>query len=456
MAHLVKVWYLRWIDPKTGKHVPAGTPKAKQVRERSPKWYGQGIPGYSAKKRFPLATDKEAAKRMLAKLVSRAEKGEALVPDRDAARLPLANHLDQFETDLAAGLVAKAGRRRTPPSAAQVALVVQRVRDILTACKFIDPPDLNAEAPAKLARYLHSRLGKPVKRLEGTEADSGLSAQSCSFYLAAARRFVRWLAEKAPVSATLFDKLAGFAPHTDRRHARREVSTEELARLIETTQDCEEVIRGLNGPERALLYLTAFSTGYRAGELAALTKECFDLDAETAVAMLPARLTKNKKKARQPIPPGVVSRLRTLLDKRKEGEPVWPGTWSERPVSVLRRDLDRAQVPYKITTIDGDKYADFHALRHSFLSALAAAGVGVKELQELARHSDPRITLGIYTHARPESLSGAVGRLQIPGTAEVNPLARLTRTELEMLVAELQANVAELEKKLAARVAVGS
>jgi hypothetical protein len=85
----------------------------------------------------------------------------------------------------------------------------------------------------------------------------------------------------------------------------------------------------------------------------------------------------------------------------------------------------------------GPRYADFHALRHSYLSALAAAGVGVKELQELARHSDPRLTLGIYTHARAESLGGAVARLQVPGAGEGNPLAKLSRAELESAVIAL-------------------
>ena len=113
-------------------------------------------------------------------------------------------------------------------------------------------------------------------------------------------------------------------------------------------------------------------------------------------------------------------------------------------------------MPYKITTIDGDRYADFHALQHRFLSALAAAGVGVKELQELARYSDPRITLGIYTHARAESLSSAVGRLQIPGSPEENPLARLTRAEVERMVGELQNHVAKLQAHVAEFEGVGS
>ena len=31
-------------------------------------------------------------------------------------------------------------------------------------------------------------------------------------------------------------------------------------------------------------------------------------------------------------------------------------------------------MPYCVVTIDGPRYADFHALRHSYLSALTAAG----------------------------------------------------------------------------------
>ncbi|HXD87587.1 MAG TPA: hypothetical protein VN641_13910, partial [Urbifossiella sp.] len=156
MAHLVKVRIVRWVNAE-GVRVPKGTKGARKLKERSSKFYGVGIPGYPPKKRFPLATDREAAKRMLAELVRRAERGQALVPDRDAARLPLAEHVKRFEGDLSAGLTSKGGRRRSPPAPKQVALVVQRVKDILDGCGFVDPPDLNADAPAKLARYLNGR-----------------------------------------------------------------------------------------------------------------------------------------------------------------------------------------------------------------------------------------------------------------------------------------------------------
>src|SRR5262245_33813950 len=93
---------------------------------------------------------------------------------------------------------------------------------------------------------------------------------------------------------------------------------------------------------------------------------------------------------------------------------------------MLRVDLAVAGVPYALDTPPGTLCADFHALRPSYLSALAAAGVGARELQELARHSDPRLTLGVYTHARRDALGAAVGRLQFPGSEGDNPLAALT------------------------------
>ena len=103
--------------------------------------------------------------------------------------------------------------------------------------------------------------------------------------------------------------------------------------------------RCLSGPDRARLYLVAFATGYRAGESAELCPEWFELDGDSPAALLPARLTKNKKRACQPLPSGVAHQLREFLVGKPAGQPVWGGTWAERPVSVLRRDLAAARVP---------------------------------------------------------------------------------------------------------------
>jgi hypothetical protein len=102
---------------------------------------------------------------------------------------------------------------------------------------------------------------------------------------------------------------------------------------------------------------------------------------------------------------------------------------------VLRQDLDAAGIPFRVETHDGPRYADFHVLRHSFLFALAAADVGPKEFQEFARHSDPRLTLGIYTYTRPEALAASVVRLQLSGDGPGNPFAGMTREQLETALA---------------------
>ncbi len=44
--------------------------------------------------------------------------------------------------------------------------------------------------------------------------------------------------------------------------------------------------------------------------------------------------------------------------------------------------------------------ADFHALRHTYISRLVRSSVNVKVAQELARHSTPTLTLGRYAHVQ--------------------------------------------------------
>ncbi len=75
---------------------------------------------------------------------------------------------------------------------------------------------------------------------------------------------------------------------------------------------------------------------------------------------------------------------------------------------LLRVDLEAAGIPYA----DGDgRVADFHALRHTFLTNLAVSGVHPSVAQRLARHSDVNLTLSRYTHTALERQSEAVEAL---------------------------------------------
>jgi len=428
MAHLVRVKTTRHTDPETGRRVPSDSPGAIVTTANSRKWYGKGIPGHPPAKRVPLASDRTVAKRMLADLIRDAERGAADLPDADAARLPLATLLAEFEADLALGLASKARATTRKPSQPQVALTVQRVRDVLAGCKFTSVSSLNGTAPHKLATYLADRVKLP--KLSG-----GFSAQSAEFFRKAAKRFAWWLSvrRRCPVRADLFDDVPAHDAKGNRVHSRRVIDAAELTLLLETTRSSSRIYRGLSGEDRFSIYLLALTTGFRAAELASLEVRSFLLDAAMPVVQLRAEDSKSGKPARQPIPLGVATHLREYLSGRLPEGPVWSGTWAEKPAKMLKPDLAEAGIAYKLDSGDGDKFLDFHALRHSYVSALAAAGVGPKELQVLARHSDPTITLGIYTHASTGSLSGAVERLALPSSLGDGKatLAQMPREELE-------------------------
>ena len=62
-----------------------------------------------------------------------------------------------------------------------------------------------------------------------------------------------------------------------------------------------------------------------------------------------------------------------------------------------------------LTYQDSDgRYADFHALRHTYLSRLGRSCASPKAIQRLARHTSVELTLGRYTHANLYDLASAV------------------------------------------------
>ena len=101
--------------------------------------------------------------------------------------------------------------------------------------------------------------------------------------------------------------------------------------------------------------------------------------------------------------------------------PSWPGTWCDRAADMLRIELDACNIPYIVQGIDGPLFADFHCLRHSFVVMLDRSGATLKEAMQLARHSDPKLTMAVYGRARLHDLAGAVDRLPSLGTSGENP-----------------------------------
>src|SRR5262249_5159275 len=81
-----------------------------------------------------------------------------------------------------------------------------------------------------------------------------------------------------------------------------------------------------------------------------------------------------------------------------------------KAAEMLRGDLEAAGIPYATAGPDGLLFADFHSLRHSYLTLGGRAGIDLRTLQELAGHSSSKLTER-YSHRRLHDLAGAVEKL---------------------------------------------
>ncbi len=77
-------------------------------------------------------------------------------------------------------------------------------------------------------------------------------------------------------------------------------------------------------------------------------------------------------------------------------------------VRMLRDDLEAAGIDYQDAA---GKFCDFHSLRHTTGSMLAAAGVSPKVAQSIMRHSTIELTLGRYSHIYKGQETDAIAAL---------------------------------------------
>lgn len=75
-----------------------------------------------------------------------------------------------------------------------------------------------------------------------------------------------------------------------------------------------------------------------------------------------------------------------------------------------------------------DQRVDFHALRNTYITMLVKSGASVKESQDLARHSDTKLTLAVYTRLGIHDLSGALDRMPTPEKVDTPPAREPQRT----------------------------
>ena len=259
-----------------------------------------------------------------------------------------------------------------------------------------------------------SRIQAALKAIR----DEGISLRSVHHYTRAVKGFSRWLWRDGRGREDTLAHLTSQNPDADRRHERRALDPDELAQTFQAAERGPVVLK-MSGPDRAALYRVAAGTGFRANELRSLTPESFDLTAETPTVTVKAAYSKRRRDDVQPIRPDLADALRPWVASKAPGRPVF-GNLTKHTAVLIRRDLEAAGIPY----VDASgRVADFHALRHSYITALAMSRAPVKVIQSLARHSTPVLTLGFYAHVGLYDQTAALDALPGPAPATPKPEA---------------------------------
>jgi integrase len=344
------------------------------LRKRGDAWYYTITDADGRKIQRRGCSTKEATAAMAAQAEDKAAKiREGLIDPREVAvksnaTKPIADHVADYLADL------KAKNRDD----AYIVLITGHLRRIveMTKAKRIDDLD-----PLKVQEAM-----KSLK-------DSGLSAQTCKHALRAVKQFSKWLWSNGRSNADSLVHLKPFNVDEDRRRVRRALSAHELHRLLEAAENGPDVL-GISGRDRAIVYRVAMATGLRAAELRSLTPASFvDLDGPHPRIVVAAGYSKRRRNDELPIRPELAAELRPWLEGKPPGKPAYK--LPEKTAKMLRVDLKAAGIDY----LDASgRVADFHCLRHSFVTFLAMSDAPVRVIQSLARHSDPRLTMNAYSH----------------------------------------------------------
>ena len=187
-----------------------------------------------------------------------------------------------------------------------------------------------------------------------------------------------------------------------------------------TFKQMQEIVHSADEPLSTICFVLSL-TGMRIGEALALRVQ--DLDFQRKLirvrgSVYAGQIGTPKSKASiadLPMPPAFESWLKTylasthyrendlgLLFINRRGRPYSANKLREKKLRPLLAEL-------------GIPLAGFHAFRHGVASELMDSGAPITVVQAQMRHSDARITLGLYGHVIPQSqrdaMSGLAARL---------------------------------------------
>jgi integrase len=416
---------------------------------------------------------RDAAKQVLADLEARSEKVRAgmLTPrEAEAAEhlsTPIEEHVDAYLKVLANSR----GKGAHPNvSKTHVDNVRRGLGDIARASGFKTLRDLDRQ---RVLDWASQSLRRPDETI--TKKDGGVrirkapGPRTINAKLIALTAFGNWLVDSGRLIENPFDRLKKLDESDDVRRRRRAMTSVELGRLLQIarlrplaehgrstvpspgrsrasksratwrksplTVDtiAEAAARGrsvvqperaehleLQGWERALTYELLLTTGMRKGELESLTVGDVDLSDSAPAVTLRGIHAKNGKRSTIPLRPDVAIHVRDwLADRRRrlaaQGKVLAAADRLVQIPSGLIRILDRDLAAAGIPKVDErGRRLDVHAMRTTFNTQLAVAGVDPRTAMAAMRVSSLDLVLKTYADEKHLDVTKAVNSLPAP------------------------------------------
>ena len=233
-----------------------------------------------------------------------------------------------------------------------------------------------------------------------------------------------WRILDKPAGLDGFNPWREIKPLDRETHERRELTAEELARVVEP----------LEGEWRVLFALGIY-TGLRLGDAVNLDWGKVDM-VRGFVQVIPHKTAKRRTVVRIPLFPALRAILAETPSRRRSG-PVLPELakeYREHEKAVnyrIRRIFEAAGIETqgetgranpKTETTRKAAEVGFHSLRHTFVSLCANAGVPLHIVQAIVGHTNEEMTRH-YFHVSDDALRGAVAGL--PDVFAAAPVAAL-------------------------------
>lgn len=383
----------RWTDRK-GRAVVAPvvtTGQGVRCRVVSPTWWVEYRDHNGDRQRVPGFKDRAATLQLAARLEKMAgdvRAGVAAPAARHDGPVHVPDHLEAYRADLEA-------RGNEPRGVKEVVACVGRI------LKGASVGLASAVDPDRVTAHLRREA-----------AARGWGLRTLHTQTIRLKAFGNWLVNTDRLAANPFRRVPlPKQPDADPKHVRRAGTPEELAAVVAAARASKRDEEGMPPADRAALYTLAGYSGRRANALAGVIPEDFTRDAKGAPVRLTttAKRNKNRKVHTVDLPPHIGKELAAWLKGKEPGKPVFAGKkdWHRHAAAMLRRDLERAGIDYRDAA---GHVLDFHALRATYCTFLALAGVGELAAMEMMGVSDSKLVSQVYAKIKGR-LAGEAAKL---------------------------------------------